>query len=192
MIDLALETAESLEAQPAVLARFGVLDRDYAVATIHRAANTEDEAVFARLIAGLRRTGMPVIFPIHPRTRALAQLLCVGLDGDTIVASDPLSYREMIALQKHARCVITDSGGVQKESVVLGTPCVTLRDTTEWTQTLEDGWNVLAGDDPARIAEAARRPRPRVPSRLSDEKRSAERIARAMLEHFSQAQQVAV
>jgi UDP-GlcNAc3NAcA epimerase len=159
MVDLAVTMARKLAAAPSVLERFGIRRGDYAVATIHRAANTDDVTVFARLVAGLRRSGMRVIFPVHPRTRPLVDLLRVG-DSDNITACEPLSYLDMLALQLHARVVITDSGGMQKEAVTLGTPCVTLRERTEWNETLEGGWNVLAGSDPATIASAARRELP--------------------------------
>jgi UDP-GlcNAc3NAcA epimerase len=162
MVDLALATIQTLGDRPEVMRRFGIRAREYAVATIHRAGNTSDVTVFARLIAGLRQTGMPVIFPVHPRTRPLVDLLCVG-GRDNIVPCEPLSYRDMLAIQAHARVVITDSGGMQKEAVVLGTPCVTLRDCTEWNETLAEGWNVLVGSDPVAIAAAAQRDPPRVP-----------------------------
>lgn len=161
MVDLALAMARSLGNAPAVLGRFALRTRDYAVATIHRAANTEDVAIFARLIAGLRRSEMHVVFPVHPRTQPLVDLLCVGGPEDNITTCEPLSYLDMLALQLHARAVITDSGGMQKEAVTLGTPCVTLRDCTEWVETLEEDWNVLAGSDPAAIAAAVRRSPPR-------------------------------
>ena len=162
MVDLALAAARTLGDLPArVLARFGVCSQDYAVATIHRAGNTDDVEVFARLIAGLRQSNLHVIFPVHPRTRPLVDLLCVGC-SDNITTCEPLSYLEMLALQVHARASVTDSGGMQKEAVTLGIPCGTLRDCTEWTETLEGGWNILAGSDPAAIASAARRDPPRV------------------------------
>ncbi len=159
MVDLALLAAERLPARPAILDRFDLHEKQFAVATIHRASNTDNAAVFARLIAGLRRCGMPVVFPVHPRTRPLVEAFKVGA-GDGIVTCEPLSYLDMLALQVHARAVVTDSGGIQKESITLGTPCVTLRDRTEWTETLQDGWNVLAGSDPRTIAAAASRPAP--------------------------------
>lgn len=159
MVDLAVEAAASLPSRPAVLDRFELREKQYAVATIHRAGNTDDAAVFACLIEGLRRVSVPVIFPVHPRTRPLALRMRVG-DGDGITLCEPLSYLDMLALQAHARVIITDSGGVQKEAITLGTPCVTLRNTTEWTQTLARGWNVLVGSDTDAIAAAAERPVP--------------------------------
>lgn len=161
MVDLALAATSTLDdLSGRVLARFGIRDRGYAVATIHRAANTDDVEVFARLIAGMRQSDLRVIFPVHPRTQPLVDLLCVGY-SDNITTCEPLSYLEMLALQVHARVIITDSGGMQKEAVTVGVPCVTLRDRTEWNETLEGGWNVLVGSDPAAIASAARRDPPR-------------------------------
>ncbi|HEV2908182.1 MAG TPA: UDP-N-acetylglucosamine 2-epimerase (non-hydrolyzing) [Candidatus Eremiobacteraceae bacterium] len=160
MVDLALTTAASLPRTPAILERLGVTTGGYALATVHRAANTDDAGAFARIVAGLRELALPVIFPIHPRSRALANAHGVGRAGDSIVACDPVSYREMIALERHARVILTDSGGVQKEAFALGVPCVTLRTTTEWTETLEGGWNVLTGADRDAIVRAAQRPRP--------------------------------
>ncbi|HTX57361.1 MAG TPA: UDP-N-acetylglucosamine 2-epimerase (non-hydrolyzing) [Candidatus Acidoferrales bacterium] len=180
MVDLALAMVRRLAPVPSILERFELGDREYAVATIHRAANTDDIAVFARLVAGLRRSGLRVIFPVHPRTRRLVDLLCVG-SYDNVVTCEPLSYLEMLALQAHARVVITDSGGMQKEAITVGTPCVTLRDRTEWNETLEGGWNVLAGSDPAAIAAAALRDRPLRPIAPFGNGRSAALIADAVL-----------
>jgi len=181
MVDLALEARAALPPRPAVLDRFGLGERAYAVATIHRAGNTDDTIVFARLIAGLHQAQIPIIFPVHPRTRRLIDLLCVGAT-DNIVVCEPLSYHDMLALQTHAACVVTDSGGMQKEAITLGTPCVTLRDTTEWTETLEAGWNVLAGSDPETIAAAVRRKRPQQRIAPYGSGGSARRIVDAMLD----------
>jgi UDP-GlcNAc3NAcA epimerase len=178
MVDLAGETLSSLSTS-AILTRFGVRPREFALATIHRAGNTEDFSVFARLLDGLERIGMPVLFPVHPRTKELISRLGLSL-GQNVKLCEPVRYRESIGLQQQARVVITDSGGVQKESVTLGTPCVTLRDETEWPETLEEGWNVLAGSVPERIAAAALRPLPRRRIRPFGEGGCASRIVNAM------------
>jgi UDP-N-acetylglucosamine 2-epimerase len=158
MVDLALRTAaERILPNEQLNASNGT----YALATIHRASNTDDPHAFTNIIAGLRALPFQVIFPVHPRTIPLVREAGVGKD-DNIIICDPLPYREMIALVAHARVVLTDSGGLQKESVVIGTPCVTLRDETEWVETLENGWNVLAGTDPVAIVEAAMRAVPQV------------------------------
>ena len=189
MVDLALLAAERLQTRPAILDRFDLKEKQFAVATIHRAGNTDNTAVFARLIAGLRKAGMPIVFPVHPRTRPLVEAFRVG-GGDGIVTCEPLSYLDMLALQQHARVVLTDSGGMQKECITLGTPCVTLRDTTEWVETLTDEWNVIAGSDPVAIARAAQRSEPAeriFPFGAGD---SARRIVDAMFAHISVAERV--
>lgn len=156
MVDLALQVAARLPARPPVLERLGVRSGQYYVATIHRASNTDDPQTFARLLEGLRGLDMPVVFPVHPRTRAIAAHAGAGVD-DNVIPCSPLSYVEMLGLLKHALTLFTDSGGLQKEAFVLKVPCVTLREETEWLDTLEDGWNVLAGSDPRKIVQAARR-----------------------------------
>lgn len=184
MVDLALEGAAKLPERPEILNRFSLTSRAFALATIHRASNTDDPHVFGQLISALRKLGMPVVFPIHPRTRPLAEALHVGTN-DGILACEPLGYGDMLALQRHARVVLTDSGGVQKEAITLGTPCVTLRDTTEWTETLEEGWNVIAGHDEARVVTEALRPIPMRAIKPFGEGDSARRIVDAMLKHVT-------
>jgi UDP-N-acetylglucosamine 2-epimerase len=156
MVDLVKRVHQSLPAETEILRKLNVRSRGYAVATIHRASNTDDRQTFARLIEGLRRVDLPVVFPVHPRARAAAQACGAG-DEDNIILCNPLPYADMVALVSHAITVFTDSGGLQKEAFVLRVPCVTLREETEWIETLEDGWNVLAGSDPAKIAMASRR-----------------------------------
>jgi UDP-N-acetylglucosamine 2-epimerase len=152
----------------------------YYLATIHRAANTDDAARLADILEGLRRLDGPVVFPMHPRTRKAADAACLST-GDSVLAVDPVGYGDMLSLQKNARCVLTDSGGVQKEAYLLAVPCVTLREETEWPETLENGWNVLAGTDPERIVSAAVRPAPKGrPVSCFGDGRAAERIVRAL------------
>jgi UDP-GlcNAc3NAcA epimerase len=179
MVDLVARVAETLPAHPEILDRFAVTPYTYAVATIHRAANTDDVDTFARLIAGLHAVDMTVIFPVHPRTRAIAARNGVG-DNDNIVVTPPVGYREMIALMSRASVVFTDSGGMQKEAYVLKVPCVTLREETEWLETLEDGWNVIAGSDPQRIARGARRLMPVKQKAHYGDGRAAARIVEAL------------
>jgi UDP-N-acetylglucosamine 2-epimerase len=139
----------------------GVTSKAYAVATVHRAGNTDNHEAFAKIMSGLGRVDLPVILPAHPRIREQLERLHQHQPIRNLRICDPLSYTELIALQLHARVVMTDSGGMQKEAYVLGTPCVTLRRETEWTETLTDGWNVLAGQDPQVIAAMAARECPR-------------------------------
>jgi UDP-N-acetylglucosamine 2-epimerase len=126
------------------------------VATIHRNYNADDPAALARLLGALAALEGPVVFPVHPRTRKkIAELPGAPLAGGALRPIDPVSYLDMLVLQADARVVLTDSGGMQKEAMFLGTPCVTLRPETEWVETVELGWNVLAGADPQRIRAAA-------------------------------------
>jgi len=150
-IDAAAARAASREG--ALLDRLGVARGGFVLATIHRADNTDDAERLTRIMCGLARSGLPVVLPIHPRTRAAIERAGVH-PPDSIRIVDPLGYLDMIALERSARVVATDSGGVQKEAYWLGVPCVTLRDETEWVETVAAGWNRLAGSDPDAIARA--------------------------------------
>lgn len=156
MVDLAMQVASSLPDRPLILDRFGVQPRGYCVATIHRASNTDDRQTFRRLLEGLRGIDRPIVFPVHPRTREIAREEGAG-ENDNLILCEPLPYAQMLALLSKSATLFTDSGGLQKEAFVLKIPCVTLREETEWLDTLEDGWNVLAGSDPVKIVEASRR-----------------------------------
>jgi UDP-N-acetylglucosamine 2-epimerase len=131
----------------------------YVLATVHRAANTDDPRRLADIIDALALLHEPVILPVHPRTRAALMGTDIEVEPPVRII-DPVGYLDMLALEQAARMVLTDSGGVQKEAYLLGVPCVTLREETEWVETLEGGWNVLAGADTERILAAAKRARP--------------------------------
>ena len=180
MVDLVARVAREIPEHPGILDRIGVSPRTYAVATIHRASNTDDPETFARLVEGLRGVDMTVVFPVHPRTRTVAEANGIGR-GDNIIPVSPLPYGEMVALMSRACAVFTDSGGIQKEAYVLRVPCVTLRDETEWLETLENGWNVLAGSDPQRIARSARRLMPAKQTAHYGDGRAAASITDALL-----------
>ena len=160
MVDLVKETAQRLARRPPVLERFALSSGTYGIATVHRASNTEDSQTFESILQGLRKLDFPVVFPIHPRSVPLFNASLAKYPKTNIMPCEPLSYTDMIALQAHARVVLTDSGGIQKEALTLKIPCVTLRRETEWTETLADGWNILAGCDPDLIWRAASRPKP--------------------------------
>lgn len=159
MFDALLQHAETARARSTIIHDLALEPGAYALATVHRAANTDDPAVLARIFDALMLLAEPVIVPLHPRTRAALMASDIEVEPPVRVI-DPVGYLDVLALQQQARAVLTDSGGMQKEAYLLGVPCVTLRDETEWTETLADGWNVLAGSDPERIIAAARRPRP--------------------------------
>src|SRR6202049_4736866 len=180
MVDSVMRFVQRADPSQA-LDRFGVKAKEYALATVHRASNTDDPAAFARIVEGLRRISMPVIFPVHPRSLSLAKGQLLGQSGDNVIVSEPLAYADMITLERHARVILTDSGGIQKEALVLRVPCVTLRDETEWPETLEGGWNALAGTNVSAIELLAQRDYPITQPRDHYGKGSAaENIARVL------------
>jgi UDP-N-acetylglucosamine 2-epimerase len=139
---------------PQMLDRLGLTRKRYILATVHRSENTDDPARLARILEAFNSLSEPVVFPIHPRARkAIADTGCCLKPH--VHPIDPLGYLQMMALTGSARLVLTDSGGLQKEAYWLEVPCVTLRDETEWIETVAAGWNVLVGADSARIAMAA-------------------------------------
>lgn len=152
MLDAARSFAAIARPTPAPLTRGG-----YLLATLHRAENTDNPGRLAGVLAGLaaaaNASNRPVWLPLHPRTRA--KLEQFNLTMPTAVhATEPVDYLEMLGLMRDAAVILTDSGGVQKEAFFLGRPCVTLRDETEWVETVRLGWNVLVGADPGTIQRA--------------------------------------
>lgn len=151
-----LPVAESRVA--CLLERLDLLAGQYYLLTLHRAENTQNRQAILRILQVLDGQGLPVLFPVHPRTRHF--LLATGgmPQLQHLVFTAPLSYLEMLAAEKHARAVLTDSGGVQKECFYLRVPCLTLRSETEWPETVRLGANTLVGTDAQAIAAALRRP----------------------------------
>jgi len=140
-----------------VLARLGLPEQGYLLVTVHRAENTDDPGRLRNILSTIEALEEPVVFPIHPRTRKALTTHGLALrSASQVRLVDPLGYLDMVRLLQSARTILTDSGGIQKEAYWLGVPCVTLREQTEWVETVEAGWNVLAGVDPARISEAVR------------------------------------
>jgi UDP-N-acetylglucosamine 2-epimerase (non-hydrolysing) len=159
---------------------------DYALLTLHRPSNVDEAAPLRRIFAALEILSrrLPVVFPIHPRTRKMLEEF--GISTASVQTTDPLGYLDFIHLEKHARLVLTDSGGIQEETSVLGVPCLTLRENTERPVTLREGTNVLVGNDTGRIvAEAeraldSRRNHTRAPELWDG--RASERIVSRLLE----------
>jgi UDP-GlcNAc3NAcA epimerase len=143
---------------------FGVNKGEYVLATIHRQENADSQENMRAIIGAMCDYGGDVVLPLHPRTAK--NVTAWGMmeqlrDSRNIKVLGPLDFLSFTAMERHAKKIMTDSGGVQKEAYFWGVPCVTVRDETEWTETLEGGWNVLTGADRARILEALARPRPR-------------------------------
>ncbi|WP_174219273.1 non-hydrolyzing UDP-N-acetylglucosamine 2-epimerase [Microvirga sp. 17 mud 1-3] len=143
MYDVTLAAVERARGRSRILETHGLAPKTYAVATIHRAENTDDPARFARVMDWLsqRARETPIVMPVHPRTRKLMEKS--GLTPEGVRLIDPLGYLDMAWLTHNCAAVFTDSGGLQKEAYFHRVPCVTLRDETEWVETLEAGWNRL-------------------------------------------------
>jgi UDP-GlcNAc3NAcA epimerase len=151
----------------------------YLVATVHREANVSQPRL-GRIVEAFSRIDETIVFPLHPRTRAALEHTALELGGN-VLATRPLGYLDLAALASQARVILTDSGGLQKEAYWYGVPCVTMRPSTEWTDTVELGANVLVDDDPERIVEAVANARmPSERPQLYGDGHASERIARAL------------
>ena len=147
MFDLAMATLTPAREQ-AILAAFDLRPGAYVLATAHRPATTDDPAALKAVLDALGASTERVVFPAHPRTAAaIARHGLNGAVAANVTLTAPVGYLESLTLAKNARVVATDSGGLQKEAYFFAVPCVTMRDTSEWVETIESGWNVLAGTD---------------------------------------------
>lgn len=146
MVDVCLRVARAVDRVDVASIHGDLRTGQYVAATLHRAENTDDPERLRILVGALKALPIPVVLPVHPRLRERASAAGVGLSGGSLLPIEPVSYPDMVLLISRARAVVTDSGGLQKEAYVLGTPCTTLRTETEWVETLTDGWNMLAPD----------------------------------------------
>jgi UDP-GlcNAc3NAcA epimerase len=183
MVDVALRWQPAARADAAVPAAHGLESGKYLLLTAHRAGNVDDPGRLRALVALIGALPAPVLWPLHPRTRArllehglLEQL--AGIEG--LELCEPLGYLEFSALVCQARAVLTDSGGVQKEAYLAGVPCVTLRANTEWVETVESGWNTLVDLDPEATLAALARPTPAEHPPLYGDGHAAERCVQAI------------
>lgn len=160
IVDTVLQNRRLAADRSTVLDDLDVRDREFVLLTAHRAENVDDPERFAGILEGVARFAAErnavAVYPIHPRARKQLAAFDIAVP-DEIRLIDPLGYLDFLALEDAASLVFTDSGGVQEEACILGTPCVTVRDTTERPETVENGANVLAGVDPDDIVAAARR-----------------------------------
>jgi len=128
-----------------ILDKLNIKPKKYILATIHRPQNTDDPGILKELFGALQNLNELIIFPIHPRTRNLIKKFGITAKYENLKLIDPVSYLEMIQMEKNAQVIITDSGGVQKEAYFAGAPCIVLRGETEWVELVENGWAVLLG-----------------------------------------------
>lgn len=188
MKDALVESAMDATGIPKAVDGAGLANGEYAVATVHRAENTDDRDRLKAILRALERISIdffPVVFPLHPRTRKAMERHRLSVSPRALYLIDPIAHSEMLRLLRNAQLVLTDSGGVQKEAFLLGVPCVTLRNETEWVELVDSGWNRLADADEERICDAAATLRTECDSRdrpvLYGDGHAAERIVDMIL-----------
>jgi UDP-GlcNAc3NAcA epimerase len=183
MVDVAYAIQPRARERPDLVQARGVQPGGYILATAHRAGNVDDPERLTRLVEVLTGLPLPVVLPLHPRTDARlrsAELRDRLADAPGVILTEPLGYVELTALLCNARAAVTDSGGLQKEAYLAGVPCVTLRPNTEWTETVELGWNVLADLDLARVLAALRRELPTDAPPVYGDGHAGERVVSAL------------
>lgn len=146
MMDILAQSVPLASQLSTILTRLQLSPRTYSLLTIHRAENTDSKDQLRALITALIETNTKMVFPVHPRTKKQLRKygLITQLNKSNIQMIDPVGYIDMVQLEQHARQIITDSGGIQKEAYFLKVPCITLRNETEWVETVKSGWNTLA------------------------------------------------
>jgi UDP-N-acetylglucosamine 2-epimerase (non-hydrolysing) len=155
MYDTILWARDIAREESDIMNRIDIKDRQFVLATVHRAGNTDDETNLRRIIDGLASVPSPVVLPLHPRTETrLREYGLLDKIKEKLIVIDPVGYLDFVRLLDKSQKVATDSGGVQKEAFYLDTPCVTMRDETEWTETVESGWNSLVAIDREKITRA--------------------------------------
>jgi UDP-N-acetylglucosamine 2-epimerase (non-hydrolysing)/UDP-GlcNAc3NAcA epimerase len=183
MADIALQFSELAERRSTIVADHGLDADPFALVTAHRAGNVDDPARLRQLVDLLVSLPLPAFYPVHPRTRQRLSdggLLELLESAPNLILSPPVGYLDLLSLAAHADVVITDSGGLQKEAYVLGTQCITLRDRTEWVETVDVGWNTLVDLSTEATLEALRREPPQAHPDLYRAGRAGAGIAAAI------------
>jgi UDP-N-acetylglucosamine 2-epimerase (non-hydrolysing)/UDP-GlcNAc3NAcA epimerase len=187
MVDVALTVQPQAAARTDLLRARGLDDGRYVLATAHRAGNVDDPARLRLLVELLLAVPEPVVLALHPRTQKRlreASLLDTLGAGEHMIVTEPLGYFELAGLLCHARRVMTDSGGLQKEAYLAGVPCVTLRPSTEWVETVQAGWNVLVDLDREAALQALAREPPMSRPPLYGDGHAGDRVVAALERHF--------
>lgn len=155
MVDALKYNQKIAEEKSTILQDLNLNPKEYLLATVHRASNTDNKENLSSIVEAFSDSKEKIIFPMHPRTRKYLKEynLWEKILKNTKVIP-PVGYLDMLKLESNARKILTDSGGVQKEAYMLGVPCITLRDNTEWVETVEEGWNILVGADYEKIKNA--------------------------------------
>ena len=185
MYDALLYNIKIARKKSGILNELGLKPKEYLLATVHRAENTDNRRNLENIIEAFVESGELIVFPAHPRTQKY--LKAYGLvekieNAANIILIPPVGYLDILVLEENAKKILTDSGGIQKEAYFLKVPCITLRDRTEWVETVQDGWNILVGTDKKKILRAIREFEPKGEAytyRFGDGKAS-ERIVRIL------------
>ena len=159
MYDAMLYNIKIAEKKSNILKELNLKPKGYLLATVHRAENTDNKENLKNIIEAFINCGEVIVFPVHPRTKKYLEsygLMDKILKAENILITNPIGYLDILILEKNAKKILTDSGGVQKEAYFLKVPCITSRDRTEWVETVEDGWNILVGADKEKILKAIR------------------------------------
>ena len=152
MYDATLDFLKLSKEKSKIMKELNLKQEEFILATIHRAENTNDINKLKNIIEALNESGQQIILPLHPRTKKYMDDYNLSFNSNVKII-DPVGYLEMISLEMYCRKIITDSGGVQKEAFFMNKPCITIRDETEWIETVENGWNIVVGTDKAKILD---------------------------------------
>jgi UDP-N-acetylglucosamine 2-epimerase len=150
MLDAVLKFSEAASKKSKILERLNLVSKNYLLATIHRANNVDNPEILSTIITAFRDSDELIIFPIHPRTIKTLRSVRIQIPNN-VKMIDPIGYLDMLMLEKNSRIILTDSGGIQKEAYFFKVPCITLRNETEWVETVISGWNKVTGTNPDSI-----------------------------------------
>jgi UDP-GlcNAc3NAcA epimerase len=171
MYDAALFYRERASTESSILSDLGLTKQGYVLATCHRAENTDDINRLKPILESFAHIAndLPLVLPLHPRTKKLIEVYQLSSLLSDVIITAPLSFIDMVALEQEASFILTDSGGVQKEAYFYQVPCITMREETEWIETLELGWNQLVGADKTRIIRSVQYIKNRVGNQVKNQ-----------------------
>ncbi len=159
MYDAVLYFRKVAKEKSTIINKLNLKENQYILTTIHRAENTNDINRLKNIIEALNESKAKIVLPMHPRTKKYIESYGLSI-GENVSVIDPIGYLDMINLEMHAEKIVTDSGGVQKEAFFMKKPCITMRDQTEWVETVENGWNVIVGTDTDKIVQSIKNFKP--------------------------------
>ncbi|MBA4541779.1 UDP-N-acetylglucosamine 2-epimerase (non-hydrolyzing) [Thermoactinomyces daqus] len=154
MMDAVQYNSRLANEKSGILKELNIKTGEYILITLHRAENTDDPARLSQIISALNELPLPAVLPLHPRTKGKMAQMGLAITNPNVKLIEPVGYLDMLQLEVNAKKILTDSGGVQKEAFFAKVPCITMRDETEWTETVELGANLLVGADQSKILDA--------------------------------------